>query len=135
MIRLTTKLMVADVNKTIEYYEKNLNFTFSVGIDDKEEIITETSNKSILFWAMIKNGDVELILQSENKFSEQLPEFKNHESGGTFTLYFNMKDVDIFYNKIKNKVDIVKDIYQTIYEADEFVVRDLNGYMLCFSEI
>lgn len=135
MNKITTNLMVSDVNETIKYYEDNLDFKLIVAVDDKKEIVTEDSNGRKLTWAMIKNGDVEINLQRKYDFISELPDLKNYPIGGSFALYINMKDVKGFYNKVQSKVDIVKEIYQTFFEADEFIIRDLNGYMIYFSEI
>jgi uncharacterized glyoxalase superfamily protein PhnB len=45
-----------------------------------------------------------------------------------------MQDVKGFYEKIKEKVEIVKEIHKTFYGADEFVIKDLNGYIIYFAE-
>lgn len=34
----------------------------------------------------------------------------------------------------KYKLEIVKDMHKTFYGADEFVIRDLNGYIIYFAE-
>ena len=52
----------------------------------------------------------------------------------TFTLYVSMENTKDFYEKIKDKVEIVKELHKTWYGADEFVVRDLNGYIIYFAE-
>ncbi|KKU10029.1 MAG: hypothetical protein UX14_C0028G0012, partial [Parcubacteria group bacterium GW2011_GWF1_45_5] len=61
-------------------------------------------------------------------------EFKGLKIGGTFTMYISMQDVKTFYGKIKDKVEIIKNIHKTFYGADEFVIKDLNGYIIYFAE-
>ncbi len=41
-----------------------------------------------------------------------------------------MKDVKSFHDKIKDKVEIIKNMHKTFYGADEFVIKDLNGYII-----
>jgi uncharacterized glyoxalase superfamily protein PhnB len=135
MKKITPNIMVADVNATIDYYSNNLEFQVVMGVDEKKEVkMGNSAKEAVLTWAMIKKDDVEIMLQREDSLVEELPEFKGLKIGGTFTLYISMQDVKKFYDKIKDKVEIVKDIHKTFYGTDEFVIKDLNGYIIYFSE-
>lgn len=132
--KITPNIMVADVNATIDYYKQNLEFEFVMGVDENKEVKMKNFDDSTLTWAMLKKYNVEIMLQRADSLVEELPEFKGLKIGGTFTLYISMQDTKIFYNKIKDKVDIIKDIHKTFYGADEFVIKDLNGYIIYFAE-
>lgn len=135
MKKITPNIMVADVNATVDYYKNNLNFQIVMGVNEQKEVkMGDSATGSTLTWAMIKNGDVEIMLQREDSMIEELPEFKRLKIGGTFTLYISMQDVKTFYGKIKDKVEIVKDMHKTFYGANEFVIKDLNGYIVYFAE-
>ncbi len=134
MIKITPNIMVKDVNKTIDYYSNNLSFDVVMGVDESKEIKMGDIGNSTLIWAMLKKDDAEIMLQRDDSFIEELPEFKNMNIGGTFTLYVSMQDVNGFFDNIKDKVDIVKGLHKTFYGADEFVIRDLNGYIIYFGE-
>lgn len=134
MKKITPNIMAADVNATIDYYKQNLEFEFVMGVDEGKEVKMGDFGDSTLTWAMLKKDDVEIRLQREDSLIEELPEFKGLKIGGTFTLYISMQDVKSFYDKIKNKVEVVKDIHKTFYGADEFVIKDLNGYIIYFAE-
>jgi len=135
MKKITPNIMVADVNATIDYYTNNLEFRVVMGVDEKKDVkMGDSAKEAILTWAMLKKDDVEIMLQREDSLTEELPEFKGLKIGGTFTLYINMQDVKSFYEKVKNKVEIVKDLHKTFYGADEFVIKDLNGYIIYFAE-
>ncbi len=105
-----------------------------MGVDESKEVKMGEVNNSILTWAMIKNENVEIMLQREDSLIEELSEFKGMKIGGTFTLYINIQNVKSFYEKIKNKVEVVKEMYKTFYGADEFVIKDLNGYIIYFAK-
>jgi len=135
MKKITPNIMVADVNATVDYYKNNLNFQIVMGVNEQKEVkMGDSATGSTLTWAMIKNGDAEIMLQREDSMIEELPEFKRLKIGGTFTLYISMQDVKTFYGKIKDKVEIVKDMHKTFYGANEFVIKDLNGYIVYFAE-
>lgn len=128
---LTPNIMVADVNATVNYYKTKLGFETVMVVDEKKG---DGTSGVPFVWAMLKKDNVEIMLQREDSLIEELPEFKGLEIGGTFTLYIRMQDVKSFYNKIKNKVKIKKDIHKTFYGADEFVIKDINGYFIYFAE-
>ena len=124
MKKITPNIMVKNVSETVDYYKNNLGFeTVMVADEEKGDGV---SGKPLV-WAMIKNGDVEIMLQRQDSFVAELPEMEGREIGGTFTLYVGMQDVKSFYDKIKDEVEIVKEMHKTWYEADEFVIKDLNG--------
>lgn len=133
--KITPNIMVADVNATADYYKNNLDFQIVMGVDENKEVkMGDSVLKSTLTWAMLKKDEVEIMLQRNDSFIEELPNFKEAKMGGTFTLYISMQDTKGFYDKIKGKVEIVKDMHKTFYGADEFVVKDLNGYIIYFAE-
>ena len=131
MKKISPNIMVADVNATVQYYKNNLEFETVMVVDEEKG---DGKSGKALVWAMLKNGDVEIMLQRQDDLIAELPEMKDREIGGTFTLYISMRNAKDFYEKIKNKVEIVKDLHKTWYGADEFVVKDLNGYILYFAE-
>lgn len=132
--KLTPNIMVKNVNETINYYKQNLGFEFIMGVDEKKEVKMGNFDNSILTWAMLKKDNIEIMLQRNDSLIEELPDLKEVKMGGTFTLYINIQDVKSFYEKIKNNVEIIKDIHKTFYGADEFVIKDLNGYIIYFAE-
>lgn len=134
MAKMTPNIMVTDVNATVSYYEQNLEFEMVMGVDEAKETKIGDYKQSNLIWAMIRKDDIELMFQRKDSFIEELPEFKGQEIGGTFTLYIYAEDIKNFYNKIKDKVKIIKEIHKTFYGADEFVMKDLNGYIIYFGE-
>ncbi len=134
MKKITPNIMVKNVNETVDYYRHNLEFEFVMGVDEGKEVKMGDFNNSILTWAMIKNGNVEIMLQRDDSLIEEIPEFKEMNIGGTITLYIHIQGTKSFYEKIKDKVEIVKKVYKTFYGADEFVIKDLNGYIIYFGE-
>jgi uncharacterized glyoxalase superfamily protein PhnB len=132
--KITPNIMVKDVNNTIDYYKNVLEFEFVMGVDENEKVIMEESNDLNFTWAMLKKNNIEIMLQREDSFTKELPELKEIKMGGTFSLYISMYNVKDFFEKIKDKVEIIKNMYITFYGADEFIIKDLNGYILYFSE-
>ena len=116
---LSPNLGVADVDKTVEYYEKNLGF----------KLMMSMPKEGKLDWAMMMNGDVVIMFQEFRNLERELPNFKSREPG-TFTLYVQTDDVEGYYNLVRNRVEILKEIFTTFYGSREFALRDLNGYII-----
>ena len=131
---LEPNVMVDDVNETVDFYQNNLGFTLTVGVDEKMQTVDTTVDGRRLVWAMLTRGNASLMIQNRNSLAEEVPEFKEMGPGGAFTLYFSILHIDALYNELKGKVEVYREPRKTFYGADEFVVRDNNGYFLYFAE-
>jgi len=49
-------------------------------------------------------------------------------------LYINLKNIQAFYDDVKEKVTVLTGLEKTFYGATEFSVKDNNGYVLTFAE-
>lgn len=123
---LTPNMMVADVNATVKWYQDNFNFKLANQTGSLDESLE---------WAVVKADDVQMFFQKEESLVKELPVLKGREIGASLTLYIKVQDVQSLYDSVKEKVEIVRDMRETFYGAKEFAVKDLNGYILVFSEI
>ncbi len=121
---LTPNLMVKSVNKTIEYYINQLGF----------DLIDTNPKVGEYAWGFIRLGDVRLMFQEENSMKEEFKELNKSDIGGGLTFYIRVKNINDYYNSIKDKVKVIKPINKTFYGTNEFAIMDLNGYVLTFSE-
>lgn len=122
--KLTPNLMVEDVAKTLALYRNILGF----------ELVMAIPNEEHPDWAMMKQGDVEVMFQSRKSLGGEIPALKEAKIGGSFTMYVDVEGIDELYEKLKGKTDIVQDMHKTFYGSKEFAIRDANGYVLAFSE-
>lgn len=111
---------VADVSATIRWYEK-LAF-----VGDPFP-----SHEPYLF-AILRRNDIEVMLQRLEGYVKS--DIYNQRVGGVWNAYFEIKGVKDFYESIKDKVEIIKPLRRQPYGRWEFEVKDLNGYVLVFSE-
>lgn len=124
LIILTPNLMVEDVAKSVDFYQTILGFELVVAIPDEGQPD----------WAMMKHGEVEVMFQSRQSLSEEIPNFKEAKIGGSFTLYIDVEGIDKLYSMIKDKAAIVQEMHTTFFGSKEFAIQDVNGYVLAFSE-
>jgi uncharacterized glyoxalase superfamily protein PhnB len=86
-----------------------------------------------LVWVMMVNGSVTIMFQTYDSLAGELPEISRN-SGGSLLLYINLKNIREFFEKIKDKVKVLKGLEKTFYGATEFSILDNNNYVLTFAE-
>ncbi|MBS1542192.1 MAG: glyoxalase [Bacteroidetes bacterium] len=122
MESLTPNIFVREINKTIDYYQQ-LGFSVSARVPEN----------GVPVWVMMNCGDVNIMFQTFQSVEGTLP-VVSRVDGGSLLLYIKMKGTRVFYNRIKDHVDILSGLEKTFYGATEFSIRDLNNYMLTFAE-
>ncbi len=133
--KLTPNLMIEDVNKTIDFYKDILGFEFVMGVPtEKNEVLMELPDDKALIYALMKFGNIEVMFQVKESLSEDIPIFKDFEIGASLTLYFEVNNIGEMYEKLKDKVTVVKELHTTWYGMQEFYIKDCNGYILGFSQ-
>jgi len=123
MESLSPNIFVNDINQTIGFYEL-LGFKVAMSVPE-----TGTD----LVWPMITNGSVTMMFQTFSSLADDLPEISRVD-GGSLLLYINLKNIRTFFEEIKDKVAVLKDLETTFYGATEFSIKDNNGYVLTFAE-
>lgn len=135
MDKLTPNLMVGNVKETVEFYRNNLNFNLVMAVPETQDgVLTEIPEDKDIIFALVKNGNIEFQFQSENSLKEDLSVFANFSIGASASFYINVKNIESFYNDVKEKVEVVKELAANWYGMNEFYIRDNNGYVLGFAE-
>lgn len=122
MQSVSPNIFVKDINQTIDFY-KQLGF----------EIVTTVPAEGNLVWAMMTCGGVTFMFQTFESLGDELPMI-SRQNGGSLLLYIQTIEIRKFFEKIKDKVKIVKGLEKTFYGATEFSIEDINGYLLTFAE-
>jgi uncharacterized glyoxalase superfamily protein PhnB len=122
--KLTPNLMVEDVARTLEFYRETLGF----------EVVTTLPEQAPFDFAIVQRDGVELMFQSRPSLSENVPALTGAPIGASQTFYIEVEGVRDLYQALHDKVEIVVDFHTTFYGTQEFYFRDVNGYILSFSE-
>jgi len=122
MDSISPDTFVNDMSETVKFYQ-------SIGF----ETIMTVPEEGDFVWVMMSRGNVSFMFQTFESLGSELPEISG-EDGGSLLLYIQLTDVQTFYDQIKDKANIVKDLEETFYGATEFAIRDLNNYVLTFAE-
>lgn len=135
MKKLTPNQMVEDVNKTMDFYGNILGFDFIMGVpEEKTEVLMENPHNKKLIYSLMKNGNIEMSFQKRESLSEDIPFFKDVKIGASSTFYFEVDNINEMHGKLKDRVNIVKELHTTWYGMQEFYIEDCNGYILGFGQ-
>ena len=84
-----------------------------------------------LFAIMVRD-DIEIMLQRIEGYEK--PELYERREGGVWNAYIRTEGVKDLYDLVRHKVTIIRPLRRQPYGCWEFEVKDLNGYVLVFSE-
>lgn len=122
MKQIIPHLFVKNVSENVEFYKTKLGF---------EPVYVQTENEIVNF-AILKDENVQILIGEKDILWKYIPELKNKPESNQILLYFEMTDVDSYYEKIKSKVKVVRELYESWYKTREFWIKDCNGYLIAF---
>ncbi len=132
--KITANLIVEDVCRTLDFYEQILGFELVMGVpEDSQAVVTARDADTPLAFAMVKHGQVELMLQSRHSAAKEWPAMESGSAAGGVALYLEVADARQLHGQLKGRAALVKDLHTTFYGMDEFYIRDCNGYLLGFA--
>jgi len=123
MKSVSPNIFVTDINATIEFY-KQLGFSLTTTVPEESD--------NIIF-AMMTCGNVTFMFQTFESLGNELPTV-SRQNGGSLLLYIQTNEIRKFFDQIKDKVNVIKELEKTFYGATEFSIEDNNGYLLTFAE-
>ncbi len=123
METLTPNIFVTNMAETIAFYQ-------SLGF---ETVMTVPQEGNDFVWAMMVNGGVSVMFQTFASLADELPEISRN-NGGSLLLYIKLKKIREYFEKLKDKVTVLKGLEKTFYGATEFSILDNNKYVLTFAE-
>jgi uncharacterized glyoxalase superfamily protein PhnB len=122
MNSISPNIFVIDIKQTIDFY-KQLGFNVMMTVPEQGDI----------FWAMMTCENVTFMFQTFQSLGNELPTI-SRKNGGSLLLYIKTNEIRKFFDQIKDKVKVVKELEKTFYGATEFSIEDNNGYLLTFAE-
>ena len=119
--KMTPLLNVADVSRSILFYEGLIGF----------EIVTEFEADGVAEWALLRAGDVEIMLNEgdagDSESRLRLPPFSGQ------VLYFDVEDCQALHADLLSRGFRVEALEPQEYGVLEFRLRDPDGYELAFT--
>ena len=122
MKSVSPNIFVNNINATVEFYQQ-LGFTAVATVPEVAPFI----------FVMMNCGEVTFMFQTFESLGDEMPTV-SRQQGGSLLLYIQTTSIRNFYNTIKEKVKVIKELEKTFYGATEFSIEDNNGYVLTFAE-
>lgn len=122
MKQIIPHLLVKSVTDNVKFYKDELGF---------EPVYVQKEN-GVENFAIFKYGNVQIMMGHKDLFRNIVPGEGDKVLHNSSLLYFEITDVDSYYESIKDKVEIARDIQNTWYKTREFWIKDCNGYLLAF---
>jgi uncharacterized glyoxalase superfamily protein PhnB len=122
MLSLSPNIFVKDMNQTIAFY-RQLGFELTMTVPEEGDYV----------WAMMSCGVVTFMFQAFESLGGELPEI-SRQDGGSLIFYIKVENIRSFFERIKDKVKVLKGLEKTFYGATEFSILDNNKYVLTFAE-
>ena len=113
---------VADVDKTLDWYQRNLGFTCHPFPENPPYV-----------FAILVRDTVEIMLQRVEGYEK--PDLYSQRSGGVWDAYIRITNIEEFYAEVRERVTVLMTLRQQPYGDWEFEIKDLNGFVLVFSEL
>lgn len=122
---LTPNLMVEDVAATLAWYTDVLGFT---------TVTTVPGDDGALNFGIAVRDSVQLMFQRRASLESDVPALTGVPIAASQTFYIEVDDVDGLYGPIAEHVNTVVPLHDTFYHTREVYFRDLNSYVLSFSQ-
>jgi uncharacterized glyoxalase superfamily protein PhnB len=87
-----------------------------------------------IVYAMVRNGDAEIMFQNEATLKQDVPAMAGLEVGASCTFYLETDNLDDYYATVKADVKVLKEPFTTWYGMREFYIQDNNGYVLTIAQ-
>lgn len=123
--RLTPNLIVADVQRSIDFYRDVLEFTVTQTVPDDGPFV----------FAIVQRGGVEVFLNAPEPARAEYPVLSERAIGGTLTLFMQVKGIRLAHELLKNRVNVVMPLEKKWYGPTEFAFTDPDGYVITYAEI
>ena len=115
LLQFTPELIVADVDKSVDFYINILGF----------EKIEGDSH-----FACLRAGTSEIMLMLKSDFDQEIPDLNRPQNSGWSILNIEVSDIKTLHENLENKVSICRSFRKTDYGTEEFTVTDLDGYLI-----
>lgn len=122
MTGLIPSFPVADINRSVEFYQEVLGFEL-VRITGKDDVTR----------AFLRAGALRIILRSAS--GEIHVDYRQPSVDDRIMLHIPIEDVRALYKRIKGRVPLIRDLEPRLFGLFEFTIEDVDGILLTFSEL
>src|SRR6266851_223347 len=113
--KVVPMIHVPEVRDTVDWYT-------STGF----KLVRQNEEDGEINWAKLTFGNSEVMLDAGGKPST--------EHRREVDLYITTDSVDDLYRRLKDRVQVVEELYDAFYGMREFTIRDFNGFWVTFGQ-
>lgn len=113
-------IYISDLKKSVKFYTEALGLKFGLFFPSEENAT----------YASVFIGDNKLRLVLAREQNKKL--YPKGLGGSGFQLFIQVDDVDMVYQNLKDKVEIVDEIETKSWGDREFTLKDPDGYLISF---
>src|SRR5262245_55286493 len=123
--KLTPNLLVANVERSLAFYEDVLGFERGMSVPDQSPFV----------FASVTGGAVEIFFNDAATAIKEYPGFGGKQLGATGTMFIEIEGVDALHDRLKAaNVPIVMPLVTQFYGMREFAIEDPDGYVITFAQ-
>ena len=122
--KLTPNLIVANVQRSIDFYRDVLEFTVAQTVPDQGPFV----------FAIVKRGGVEVFLNAPEPAHAEYPALADRPIGGTLTLFIEVTEIEAAYARLAPLVKVVMPFEKKWYGMTEFAFTDPDGYIITYAQ-
>ncbi len=111
MKSISPNIFVTDINKTIDFY-KQLGFDLTTTVPEEGNFI----------FAMMTCGNVTFMFQTFESLGNELPTV-SRQNGGSLLLYIQTTEIRKFFDQVKDKVKVLKDLKKHFTVRQNFLLK------------
>ncbi|WP_430466525.1 VOC family protein [Winogradskyella ouciana] len=127
MKRVGIQWIVENVEKSVDFYSKQLGFEIDFIGEGPKFAILSRDNFSVMLRQLKESGHIQ---------PNRIPFIKagwHTEGQGAWDAYIWVEDADQLYKEFTAKaISIIKPLQNTEYGNRDFEIEDIDGYILCF---
>lgn len=122
--KLTPNLLVANVERSLEFYTGVLGFSRGMTVPDEGPLV----------FAQVSSGSVEIFFNDAKGAVEEYPQLGGRDIGASGTMFIEVEQIEALHASLENKVPIVMPLITQWYGMKEFAIADPDGYLITFAE-
>ena len=126
-------MAVENVEESVKFYTEVLGFQLAMAVsEDKSHVGQEIIEGKSYIWANVMFGDIGFMFQRKDSFEVDILPVES--IGASASFYIEVVDIEKLYRKIRENAEVIKELDTVWYGTKEFYIKDINGYILGFSQ-
>jgi uncharacterized glyoxalase superfamily protein PhnB len=120
----TPNLFVADIDRSIAFYQDVLGFTLAMTVPDAPPLV----------FALLQRDAVAVYLNDAAAALQEAPALPIKVGHSGVSLFIQMEGIVEFWESVRDRAPVVMVLKKQWYGMTEFTLADPDGYLVTFAE-